>query len=191
MWFNLFFALVAAGYRYLPPQISAIWFALRYPDARIVVVEPEPGNFNLLQTNTAGIHRITAIHAAIWSESCVLKLEAESQRPDSFRYVPVSDGTSDGVEARDIVSLMEHHGFSRIDLLKVDIEGGETRLFSKGIDKWLGNVQAVVVECHGPVAKETVHSALPSPAWTHSASGENEVFIRTTAPSLGKERENE
>ena len=81
--------------------------------------------------------------------------------------------------------------YSAIAAGKVDIEGGETRLFSKGIDKWLGKVEAVVVECHGSAAQETVHAALPSPTWTHSVSGENDVFIRATAPFLGKEHANE
>jgi hypothetical protein len=44
--------------------------------------------------------------------------------------------------------ILEKAGFDRIDLLKVDIEGAEVRLFSGELE-WLHRVGAIAIEFHG------------------------------------------
>ena len=53
---------------------ASIWFALRYPGARILAVEPEASNFELLQSNTRHLPAIHAMRAAIWSQRCQLAI---------------------------------------------------------------------------------------------------------------------
>ena len=55
---------------------------------------------------------------------------------------------SESVEAIDIPSLMERFHLPRISLLKVDIEGAETVVFSERTSEWLPRVDALVVELH-------------------------------------------
>lgn len=52
------------------------------------------------------------------------------------------------VEAFTMRELLEYSGFQIVDLLKVDIEGAETELFSRDVD-WLTLVRCIAIEFHG------------------------------------------
>ena len=47
---------------------SAIYFARRYPNARIFALEPEQENYDLLLRNTHRYHNIIPIKAALWGQ---------------------------------------------------------------------------------------------------------------------------
>ncbi|QKT03354.1 FkbM family methyltransferase [Ectothiorhodospiraceae bacterium 2226] len=66
---------------------SALYFAQRYPRARLAV-EPEDGNFALLETNTRHLPNVTALKAAVWgsTEKRVIKNRARA------RFAAFGDG---------------------------------------------------------------------------------------------------
>src|SRR5262249_23571033 len=45
--------------------ISVLYSADRFPNARILAVEADPDTFRLLEANTAHLHQVTCVHAAI------------------------------------------------------------------------------------------------------------------------------
>lgn len=47
-------------------------------------------------------------------------------------------------------ALLDAHGFARVDLLKVDIEGSEFALFADGDLPWLARVRRIAMEVHPP-----------------------------------------
>jgi hypothetical protein len=49
-----------------------------------------------------------------------------------------------------MATLLDTHGITTVDLLKIDIEGGEQALFDGDID-WLSRVRAIIVEFHPDV----------------------------------------
>jgi len=45
---------------------ATVWFARKYPAARIIAVEPDVGNFELLKRNVSGFPNVIPIRAAVW-----------------------------------------------------------------------------------------------------------------------------
>jgi FkbM family methyltransferase len=54
--------------------LCAVFYANRFPDARIIAIEPEPSNYEMLKKNTAPYPNITTVHAALWKENGPLRL---------------------------------------------------------------------------------------------------------------------
>ena len=44
---------------------SALWFALRYPGARVVAIEPDDDNVELLHRNTHAVPNVEVVHGAL------------------------------------------------------------------------------------------------------------------------------
>src|SRR5574337_2146831 len=57
--------------------LAAIYFANRYPDCRIICLEPESTNFTLLETNINRYPNITGLKAGLWSKKTYLKIKDE------------------------------------------------------------------------------------------------------------------
>jgi FkbM family methyltransferase len=136
---------------------TAVDFALRYPDARILAVEPEPSNLALRRTNVAAFPPVDVVEGAVWPHSGSLELDDPGTGHWGIRVRPGSGS----VRALTVPELVERAG-APADLVKVDIEGAELDLFSEKTE-WLADTRAVVVEFHDatrPGCKQAGESAL-------------------------------
>ena len=122
---------------------ASIYFARRFPEARILAVEPSPANFELLQYNVGGYPNVRAIHGALWGESGKIGLVDNS----NFTDISVGPDGGEQVPAYTVPDLMRIAEIDRIDLLKMDIEGAEREVFS-GNAFWLANVSTLILETH-------------------------------------------
>ena len=61
--------------------LSTAFFALRYPAAKIIAIEPDEANFELLLRNTAAFANVQAVRAALWVESGSVVLADPRVRP--------------------------------------------------------------------------------------------------------------
>jgi FkbM family methyltransferase len=127
--------------------MAAIYYANKYPDARIVAVEPEPSNYAALLKNVAPYTNVIPVNAALWNKNCQIRLGSpqNDSRPYSKWAFQVSN---QGIPVRGITmrTLMEETGLDNIDLLKMDIEGGEVEAFANC--DWIDGVQAIAIELH-------------------------------------------
>ena len=158
--------------------LSAIWFATQFPTAKVIAVEPDSKNFDLLCKNIAPYSNIIPLRAAIWSTSCHVKLENPDDRPDSFQFCRCSSDYPNSIKAIDIATLCNTYEFTNIDLLKIDIEGGEREVFSVGCDDWLAQTQILLIEFHGEDCRKTVTQRISNFTWNHHIQGENDCFVR-------------
>ena len=122
------------------------WVATRHPHARIVAVEPDPGNLLMLARNTAGLDHVRLVAGALWPEDRPLLLDASANDP-SARTVGTAGEVGQPVRGITVGTLLREQGLSRIDLLKVDIEGAERELF-EGDTGWMAVTRAVLIELH-------------------------------------------
>lgn len=136
--------------------LAAVYFANRFPSARIICFEPESENFLLLQKNTAPYSNITAVQAGIWSKSSFLKIhdhglgnwgftveECEAAEPGSLRAVSLPD-------------MMKEYQFDTVDIIKMDIEGSEKEVLEADNHvQWLSNCKLLVIELHDRMKKGT------------------------------------
>jgi FkbM family methyltransferase len=129
---------------------STIFFAMKYPKARVFAVEPEQTNFDMLLKNTENLKNVIAIKAAIWGSE--EKRMIQNRHTGHWGYT-VSEtnnnmaATGQEIDCVTINSLMEKYGFDRVDLLKMDIEGGEKDVLESS-SSWINSVNVMTVELH-------------------------------------------
>lgn len=126
--------------------LATLYFSWRYPDAKIIAVEPDSSNFEMLVRNVAALENVSVVRAAVWNEATSVALD-DSCGGEWGRRVRAGARRGDEVSTVTIPDLMAKFGFPRIDLLKVDIEGAELELFSGDV-AWASKVNAIVIELH-------------------------------------------
>jgi FkbM family methyltransferase len=159
---------------------ASVFFALRYPGARVLAIEPEPSNIVLLRRNVASLPSVEVIEGAAWPHAGLLMLEDPGKGRWGFRVREVGEhGTVRGVTVPD---LIERAGGGFVDLLKIDIEGSELELFSDATG-WLDQVGVLVIELHDrfrPGCREAVDRAFAAagPRFRETQRGEDVLFVR-------------
>lgn len=131
---------------------SALWFAIEYPSALVVAIEPDPRNAALLRRNTAGCPNVTVLEAALAGEAGRAVVVDPGQGPCAHRIQrqdnPWSDGNAlETVDCVTVEQVRKQFDLDQIDLLKVDIEGSELELLA-GNPAWMASVEAAVFELH-------------------------------------------
>jgi FkbM family methyltransferase len=127
--------------------LATIYYANKYPEAKIVAVEPEPMNYSKLLRNVAPYTNVIPINAALWNRDCEVHLGAPG--PDSTSYDQWAFQVTDqGTPVRGITmeTLMKETALDSIELLKMDIEGGEIEAFDNY--DWIDCVDSIVIELH-------------------------------------------
>lgn len=133
--------------------LASLYFAHRWPSCRILAVEPNPETFAILESNLAPLirtGRCRTLRAAVWSANARLASAQEPGRYSAFSvHEPSAERTSNAaVEGQPMADIVDYSGFETIDLLKVDVEGAEVKLFSGDVS-WLSRVGSIAIEFHG------------------------------------------
>ncbi len=153
--------------------LVSVYFACRFPGAKIIAVEPSSKNCELALRNISGLN-VELIESALWSRTTHLKIENIDAAPWAFQCIEAKPSDPDAFEACDVKSLLSG---SSCDLLKLDIEGAEVELFRD--PEWLNDVSAIVVEIHGEEADLMIRNACKG--WNMSRTGENLFLSIPTA----------
>jgi FkbM family methyltransferase len=131
--------------------LSSIYFANRFPEAKIFAVEPERSNFSLLEKNSTRYANIVPIHAALWNENADVEIIDPGYGKWGFQTHGVGRQSTGQVchKVRGVTvdKLMEDYGIDHIDILKMDIEGAEREVF-RDVAKWIKKVGILVIELH-------------------------------------------
>jgi FkbM family methyltransferase len=130
--------------------VTAMFWAQRHPDARIVLVEPDPDNFKLLRRNTAAFQdRCVLINAAVSDKRGVTSF-FRSDREYGHSILKGDDSVSEiQVKTLTVSDVVSEAGFPRVDLLKMDIEGGE-QIVMPTIGTWAYAPRYRIAELHPP-----------------------------------------
>jgi len=159
---------------------ASVYFALRHPGARVLAVEPVPANAALLRRNVASLPRVEVVEGAAWPRSGRLELADPGKGYWGMRVHAAGDGGA--VRAVTIKELLADAGASRVDLIKIDIEGSELELFSENTE-WVAGVGMLVLELHDrfrPGCREALDLALARSGvrFRELHRGEDVVFVR-------------
>jgi len=127
--------------------ISAIFFANCFPAARILAIEIEGSNVDLLKRNVAGYPQIEVWHAGLWSDETCLAIENIDSEKYAFRAREARE-RENSIRGITMEQIVRYLGGAQIGLLKIDIEGGEKQVFSRGHETWLHSVDALLIELH-------------------------------------------
>lgn len=110
--------------------------------ARVIAIEPHPGNFTFLTYNTEGIKgRLTTINSLLWNGGPVRFLSD----PDRNELHKI-DKAGDLVDSVSLDNICSKFDLKDIDLLKMDIEGAEYKVLYEF--KQLFRVKQLTLEWH-------------------------------------------
>lgn len=131
--------------------LASVFFANRYPNARILSLEPEKSNYDMLVRNAAPYPNIKPVRGALWSQTAELNVIDPGFGSWGFQVGAqngVSSVASDkSVHAFTVETIMRDFGVEKIDILKIDIEGSELEIFQTA-NRWIDKVDSLVVELH-------------------------------------------
>lgn len=133
--------------------LASVYFANKYPESKIIAIEPEESNFELLKKNIMPYDNIIPLHAALWDKNEEINLvdpgfgkwgfmteKKESQEEPLASLCHLIPGMT-------VDRIIENYNLSRIDILKIDIEGAEREVFND-TSSWIGDVNVIIAELH-------------------------------------------
>jgi len=155
---------------------SSAYFLNQFPQAHLIAVEPDDGNFAMLRRNLQPYaDRITLYPAGLWSHPAglvVCKGQYRDGREWATQVRESRDGETADIQAMDVETLLAASGMDAIDLLKIDIERSEAEVFSHNCAIWLPQVKNLVIELHDAECERIFFQALSSFSYDLSRSGE-------------------
>jgi len=128
--------------------LATVFFKNKFPDAKIIAIEPESSNFKILQKNTEKYDDVHCLQSGIWSKSTILKISDAKRGNWGFTVEETNETGPHTIPAISIDGIMEKFKLDHIDILKMDIEGSEKEVFTQNADKWLPHVKVMVIEFH-------------------------------------------
>lgn len=136
---------------------ASVYFALRWPQARIFAVEPSPEMFARLGQIASCYENIRCLPYAIAAADGVMAFGVSRSSVGSgfFAHEPAQ---RIDVPVRSLSSLLAECGVERVGLLKFDIEGAEALLVEDGAA--LARVDAFVGEIHPDLMQVPVNDLL-------------------------------
>lgn len=156
---------------------AAIFFANKFPDAKIIALEPDDSNYALAELNTKPYANIQLLKGAVWHQS--EKINVVDKGFGKAGMVIEKGEGEHSVKAYTIKELMEIAGAIEIDILKIDIEGAEKEIFEYGYEDWIPKSKMIIVETHDRYKDGTskaVMSAMCKYNFSLELSGENLIF---------------
>jgi FkbM family methyltransferase len=208
--------LVAAGYDCdvaKPPRtiidaganigLTSVFYANRYPGAKIIAIEPQEANFRMLKKNTEAYPMIVAVQGALWKDNRELNIVDPGMGDWGFRTVskpasePASGAGQGAVRGLTVDALMRQYGMDQIDILKIDIEGSEKEVFENA-DAWIGKVGVIAIELHEEAKPGCTQTFMEAARDFKTAGVKGETLFmgrpgnildRQTGPGAGKDGE--
>jgi FkbM family methyltransferase len=123
--------------------LASVWFALEFPLAEIIAVEPEAENFAFLERNTAGL-RVQCVHGALGDSYGLSRVVDPGEGNWGYRTESTKEviGSVVRTPIEDMIGVP-----SRLLIVKLDIEGAEVDVL-RTHKEWLRDAPVVMVEQH-------------------------------------------
>ena len=124
---------------------------------RVIVVEPDPLNLELLRPNLAGYGHVEVFAGAVGGASGPRKLHFTGSGRWGSRSTLFHDVQAQRINAADAAvevsvttldALFADYAIERCDLLKIDVEGAEYEIFASASPDTLARIQRIVGEYH-------------------------------------------
>jgi FkbM family methyltransferase len=129
---------------------AARYFAQAWPASHVLAVEPAADNFELLFENTQDLDNTTAWLAGIASAPGWLRVADESAEKWAYRTERAELRTPQTVRAVTVHEILDEFssdkGYEPF-IVKIDIEGAESELFSRDTD-WIDRFPVLIIELH-------------------------------------------
>jgi len=127
---------------------SPLYFSYSFPQAKVVAIEPEGANFELLSANTQGLP-VDCVHGALASRPGTIDIVDPGEGSWGFRTAASGAGqpTEQSVPCVTINDIYAGAPHCVPFIAKIDIEGGEHDVFSANTE-WVARTPLIIVELH-------------------------------------------
>jgi FkbM family methyltransferase len=136
--------------------LTSVYFANKFPHAKIIAIEPESGNFEVLLMNIKNYPNIFSVNAALWNECGEIDILNVGLGNNGFMTGSESDHAilktpvfelKNKVTAVTVEKIMKDFNIDTVDILKIDIEGAEKEVFENS-DLWIQKINVIIIELH-------------------------------------------
>lgn len=124
--------------------LATLWFAVKFPGARIFAIEPASENFEILRWNVKPYPNIKPIQAAIWDHETQVRLVNAGGEPWAWETREHNSGEMRTVT---VPSLLDREPDSVPLVIKIDIEGSEIEMFRSNL-AWIEKTPLIIIELH-------------------------------------------
>ena len=156
-----------------------------FPNSKIISVEPDISNYKILELNTKDDNNITILNKAIWNKKTTLEIKNHFSNNSQTFYVTEKkrEETINEIDSLSIKDILNEQNLNSIDIIKIDTEGAEVKIFDESCDKWISSVKVIIVECpdkEAPLTTMKIFKAFErnNLKFNTYINGENLVFIR-------------
>ncbi len=141
--------------------LASVYFHHIWPSSKIVAVEPSEDNFRILQENFADKEKLEARLAGIASMKSRLVLTDPSAEKNAFTTTTLEDCAEGGISGVTVSDILANYPRSKgyfPFIVKIDIEGFESELFSASTE-WISEFPILIIELHDWLLPERRTSA--------------------------------
>jgi len=134
--------------------LAALYFKAFYPNVKIVALEPSDETYKRLEKNLSinNVENVKALKQGVWKENTFLHLDKgfRDKSDWAFRLLENKNPEMNTIKVENIDTILRANNWERLDLLKMDIEGGEVGIFESQevVKNWISKVKVIVVEIH-------------------------------------------
>lgn len=133
--------------------LTTFYMKAFFPDAKVIALEPSLQTYQRFNNNIDlnSLTNVTSLQMGLWNKKTFLKpdLNFRDKLDWSFSLTENEISDKDGIAVLSMFDIIEEYDLGLIDLLKIDIEGGETMVFANRVDvSWLNKVRMIAIEIH-------------------------------------------
>lgn len=127
--------------------LTSVYLDSKYDCKKIIALEIDVDNFQLLKKNTEGRPSVVPVFAAVWGKNQKLKMVDPGGGAWGYQAAQASPEEAN-IEGLSINEIIERFSLEQVDLLKLDIEGGELEVFDSEPKQWLEKIGIFAIELH-------------------------------------------
>lgn len=153
--------------------------------SKILAIEPDKGNLNVLRKNVSSntSAKVEILEGGFWFEDSFVKIDHSFRdgREWSLTLIRAEKEETEAIPCYSLKSTISKLGVTEVDLLKIDIEGGEQPIF----ENWAKNsndlklVRNIAIEIHDEVAnREMICNVLKESGFKLKEIGETTFGFR-------------
>ena len=135
---------------------TSLYLQQSFPGAFYLAIEPDEKNMEQLQKNFKlnGLKNTELHLCGLWSSDHWLQINRNADEGKEWSYYVTASDKSTNLKGISLSTLLDKTEFPFIDILKMDIEGGEKELFSKEetISPVLKKIRFIAMEIHDHLA---------------------------------------
>jgi len=170
--------------------LSAVFFANRFPDSKIIAIEPSKENYRLLVDNTNRYPNIIPCNFALWNSRTSVNVVESGYGEWAYMVEEANNrNKSTMTQGISMSDLIKEYKIGSIDILKMDIEGSEKEIFSDVSTFWLKKTKLIAIELHDrlrPGSKMAFLDAMKQYTFSRILKNKENIFYMNDRYKVGE-----